>query len=216
MSAGDGGDEAYDPYDDAPEWTDEDEERYQARQDEERRRKKTRRRQALSFTLLVLVVLGAGVVGAGINQGWWEWPFQDEPSASPSSTCGDAAASIAAPADTRVNVLNATDTRGLAAAVGSALTARGYVVEEIGNDSSGVDVTGTVQVRYGPSLDAQAQSVALHFRREALVDDGRTGGVVDLVIGQGFTKLAPAEEAAAAIAAAATTQPVGCGSNTGD
>ena len=216
MSTGDGGDEEYDPYDDVPDWTDEDEERYQARQDEERRRKRTRRRQAGSFAALVLVVLGAGVIGAGINQGWWEWPFREEAPPDPvgSPTCGTLPQTVAAPAAVRVSVLNATDRSGLAAAVGDELERRGYVVVQVGNDRSGRSVEGTAQLRYGPALSAQAQSLALHIPGAVLVDDGRVSDVVDLALGPGYNRMVPAAEAAAAVAAGTPPPQPGCGAGT--
>ena len=217
MSTGDGGDEEYDPYDDVPEWTEEDEERYQARQDEERRRKKIRRRQAASFALLVLLVLGAGVGGAGINQGWWEWPWRTEAPTdavrSP-TTCATLPQTVAAPAAVRVSVLNATDRSGLAAAVGDELERRGYVVVQVGNDRSGTSVTGAAQLRYGPALSAQAQSLALHIPGAVLVDDGRVSDVVDLALGPGYNRMVPAAEAAAAVAAGTPPPQPGCGSGT--
>jgi len=200
--------EEYDPYDDVPEWTEEDEERYQARRHEDSRRRRRRRRQGWSFAVLVLLVLGAGVAGAGIAQGWWEWPFgRQGAEADPGPGPDCSAATISLPDDVQVNVLNATDTRGLAGAVGAEMERRGYTVAEIGNESSGVDVVDAVQVRYGPELVADAQSVALHFRGVVLVDDGRTGDAVDVVLGQGYHRMGGADEAAAAIAAAA---PPGC------
>ena len=131
-------------------------------------------------------------MGAGINQGWWEWPFKDEPTATPSSTCDDVEATIAAAADTRVNVLNATDVRGLASAIGDELTLRGYVVEDVGNEGATSTSPRPSRSAYGPGLEAEAQSVALHFRGVVLVDDGRTGSVVDVVIGQGYRKMGDA------------------------
>ncbi len=209
MSQDDG--DGYDPHDDALEWTDEDEDRYQARRREERRRRRRRRRQGWSFAVLVLVVLGAGVGGAGISQGWWEWPFgREEPDTAAAPSCAPVAATVAAPADVRLNVLNATDRRGLAGQVGGELTARGYVVASIGNEESGVDVAEPAQVRYGPALIAAAQSVAVQIPGAVLVDDGREGEVVDVTLGDGYQALAPAEEATAAIAAAASAQPTGC------
>ena len=215
MSTGEGGEQEYDPYDDAPEWTDEDEERYQARQTEERRRKKIRRRQALSFSVLVLVVLGAGLAGAGVNQGWWEWPFSSSPDDT-TTDCSEVEPTIAAPADVRVNVLNATEIRGLAAAVSTELRKRGYVVEAVGNDESGIAVTESAQVRHGPDLAAEAASVAVQVPGAVLVDDGRTGEVVDIVLGAGYRNVTNVSQAAAAIAAAAPTQPAGCAPTAGD
>ena len=204
----DGPGEEYDPYDDVPEWTEEDEELYQARRHEDLRRRRRRRRQGWSFAVLVLLVLGAGLAGAGIAQGWWEWPFERAEAQAPGEPdCSGAGATIALPEDVQINVLNATDVRGLAAAVAAEMRVRGYTVADVGNDESEVDVVEAVQVRYGPALVADAQSVALHFRGVVLVDDGRTGEVVDVVLGQGYSRMGGAAEAAAVIAASV---PEGC------
>jgi hypothetical protein len=205
---GAGSGDGYDPYEDVPEWTDEDEERYQARRREEIRRRRRRRRQGVSFAFLVLLVLGAGVAGAGITQGWWEWPFGRDARAGtdPSTSgCTPTAPAVAAPAEVQVSVLNATETRGLAAGVAAELRARGYVVARIGNDEGGVEVLESAQVRHGPTLVADARSVALQIPGAVLVDDGRTSEVVDVVLGTGYTAVTPAEEAAAALAAGAST-----------
>lgn len=215
MSQDDG--DGYDPYDDAPEWTNEDEDRYQTRRHEENRRRRRRRRQGWSFAVLVLVVLGVGVGGAGISQNWWEWPFgREEPGTAVAPSCAPVTATIAAPADVRLNVLNATDRRGLAGQVGGELTARGYVVASIGNEESDVEVAEPAQVRYGPSLVAAAQSVAVQIPGAVLVDDGREGEVVDVALGEGYQALATEEEAAAAIAAAVPTAPAGCPPSTSE
>lgn len=206
MSEGTG--EEYDPYDDVPEWTEDDERRYQARRLEERRRRRRRRRQGWSFAVLVLLVLGAGVAGAGIAQGWWEWPLgREDVEADPGPDCSGAEATISLPEDVQLSILNATDIRGLAAAVATEMERRGYTVVEVGNDDSGIDVLDAVQVRYGPALVADAQSAALHFRGVVLVDDGRSGEVVDVVLGQGYSRMGGAEAAEAVIAASV---PPGC------
>ena len=49
-----------------------------------------------------------------------------------------------------------------------------------------------------------------------LVDDGRTGEVVDIVLGAGYRNVTNVSQAAAAIAAAAPTQPAGCAPTAGD
>jgi hypothetical protein len=205
-----GGTGEYDPYEDVPEWTEEDEELYQARRQEDARRRRRRRRQGWSFAVLVLLVLGAGLGGAGIAQGWWEWPFGgDEAEADPGPDCSGAGTgtTVSLPDDVQLNVYNATDIRGLAAAVAAEMELRGYTVADVGNEESEVDVVEAVQIRYGPALTADAQSAALHFRGVVLVDDGRSGEVVDVVLGQAYSRMGGAEEAAAVIAASV---PPGC------
>lgn len=207
-------DGSWDGYDDEPEWTDEDEERYQARVASDRRRKRLRRRQAWSFTALVLLVGLLGLGGAGVVQGWWAWPFGqggDGEARERSNTCPTPSSTLAAPAATQVQVLNATQRRGLAADVAAQLGQRGYAVAGIGNDDSGVAVPEPAQVRHGPEGVLQAQTVAVNIPGAVLVDDGRPGNQVELALGEGFAALATPEEVAAALAPVApTSSPAGC------
>lgn len=203
-----------DGYDDGPEWTDEDEERYQARVAADRRRKHVRRRQAWSFTALVLVVGLLGLGGAGVVQGWWAWPFGqggDGRAGEGSNVCPTPSSTLSAPAATQVQVLNATQRRGLAADVAAQLGQRGYKIAGIGNDDSGVAVAEPAQVRHGPEGVLQAQTVAINIPGAVLVDDGRPGNQVELALGEGFAALATPEEVAAALAPVApTSSPAGC------
>lgn len=197
--------------DEAPDWTEADEERYQARRREEVRRTRRRRRQAASFAAVVLLVLGVGLGAAGIYQGWWEWPLGDDgraTSATDPQACPTPSVTSAPVAEVTVTVLNATETRGLAATVSAEMQARGFTVTEIGNDEA--DVADTAQVRYGPESALQARTVAVQFPGAVLVDDGRAGTDVELSIGTAFTGMTPPEEAAAALAPVPAESPSGC------
>jgi hypothetical protein len=209
--SGDGADEP-DGYDDDAPWTDADEQRYQARRDEELKRGRRRRRQATSFAVLVLLVLGIGVGAAGVYQGWWQWPFgREEPAAAPEPTptpCPTPEVTAAQPADVSVTVLNGTGERGLAARVSGELEDRGYVVADIGNTQS--EVTDIAQVRHGPEGLTAARSVAAQVDGSVLVDDGRTGGAVDLALGAGYTALRPLEVVTPLLEPAPAESPAGC------
>ncbi len=202
---------ADDEYDEADEWTAEDEARYQARRRQELKRVRRARRQAISFTVLVLLVLGAGIGAAGLSQGWWEWPFDDEASgAGATPTCGEPTPVAALPSETTVEVLNATEVRGLANAVSEVLTARGFTVSRIGNEETTIEVLESAQVRHGPDSVLQAQAVAAQFVSAVLIDDGREGRIVELSIGQGYRRMADEETAAAAMAPVPGPSPAGC------
>ena len=198
-------------YDDEPAWTDEDEWRYQQRRHEEVHRTRRRRRQAASFGVLVLLVFGIGLGAAGIYQGWWEWPLDDDPAASSPGGAPDCPAPgvTAAPIPgVTVTVLNATDTQGLAATVSAELQARGFTVTEIGNDEG--EVPDTAVVRFGPESALQARTVAAQFPGTVLVDDARAGTDVELAIGTAFAGMNPPEVAAAAVAPVPAESPSGC------
>ncbi len=198
-------------YGEDEEWTAEDEARYQARRREELKRVRRVRRQAISFTVLVLLVLGAGVGAAGLAQGWWEWPFADESTAADApSVCGEPTPVAALPSNTTVVVLNATDVRGLANAVADALTLRGFTVSSISNEDDAIEVVESAQVRHGPESLLQAKAVAAQFVSAVLVDDGREGRIVEVSIGQGYRRMADEETAAAAMAPVPGPSAPGC------
>ncbi len=201
------------PDSDPPEWTEEDEDRYQLRRREEARRRRRRRRQTWSFAVLVLLVMGAGLAGAGILQGWWEWPFNGDQSSTADpqpQPCPTPSVTAAPPAQVKVVVLNATGQSGLAGAVGQELTARGYLVEAVGNDESGLEFPESAQVRHGPDQLLAARSVAVQFPGSVLVEGDRGGDVVEVAVGVGFTALTPPEEVAALLQPAPAPSPVGC------
>lgn len=194
---------------DEPEWTDDDEVRYQASREAERRRVRRRRRQAASFSVIVLLVLGVGVGAAGVLQGWWGWPFGGS-TAAEGDPCPQPQLTAALPTDTAVVVLNATENRGLAGKVAEQLTARGFEVTGIGNEEPTVEVPETVQVRFGPASVLEAKAVAAQFPAPAMVDDGRTESTVEVAVGLAFTEMVAPEAAAAAIAPVPATSPTGC------
>lgn len=201
----------YDDDENNPPWTETDERRYQARRHEELKRVRRRRRQAASFTVLVLLVMGIGVGAAGVYQGWWEWPFGDEPAAAPTSTasaCPTPEVTAAAPADTTVVVLNGTGRIGLAGGTSEQLEARGFVIESIGNTEA--PVTEVAQVRHGPDGVLQARTVAAQIDGAVLVDDGRAGSTVELALGDPFTALRPPEAVAPLVAPVPVESPAGC------
>ena len=192
-------------------WTEADERRYQARRHEELKRGRRRRRQATSFTVLVLLVLGIGVGAAGVYQGWWDWPLgREETVAGPPAApqCPTPEITAAAPADTTVTVLNATGRSGLAASVADELTARGLTVA--GVDNAEGPVAEVAQVRHGPEGALQARTVGAQVDSALLVDDGRAGTAVELVLGEGYTALRAPEAVAPLITPVPVESPTGC------
>jgi hypothetical protein len=155
--------------------------------------------------------MGIGLGAAGIFNGWWEWPFDDDPAATTAEAGQPCPTPVvtAAPVDqVTVRVLNATDTRGLAATVAAELQARGMTVTEIGNDEA--EVAETAQVRHGPESVLQARTVAAQFPGVVVVDDARPGTDVELSVGTAFTVMVPFEEATAALVPAPAESPAGC------
>jgi hypothetical protein len=106
------------------------------------------------------------------------------------------------PASIHLRVFNATETAGLATTVGASLTERGFVVDEVGNDDSGREVTGVGELRYGPAGKDTATYVHVYVPNAGDFQDIRATAVVDVVIGPEFTTLATPEDVAAALAPA--------------
>lgn len=188
-------------------WTQEDEDRYQEQRLRAETRARTRRRQGLSFFVIVLIVILIGLLGAAINQGVIKMPFGASATPTP---CPTVAAPLK-PSDVTVNVFNATTTSGLAATVSQELSARGYKVGQLGNAPVELrNFPDPVQIHHGPDGLEAAQSLAVQIKGAKLVQDERTDGTVDLLIGQAYTALVPAEEATAALTPAPAASPEGC------
>ncbi|MCE1177953.1 MAG: LytR C-terminal domain-containing protein [Micrococcales bacterium] len=95
------------------------------------------------------------------------------------------------PADVSLNIYNATDKNGLAAKASNAMAARGFFIGTVANDPKKAKVPGVAQVRYGSATVNEARFVALHVPGATLVNDGRTSGDIDLVLGERFTAVKP-------------------------
>lgn len=145
--------------------------------------------------LLVLAVAAAGV--------WWNVLRQDKQDQASQAAACRSAADVAPPtgldpAGITLRVLNATDTSGLAQTVAAALQERGFLVGEVANDSSGRQVTGVGELRYGPRGADAARYVRVYLPDAGDYPDTRADATVDVVVGPDFTTLASAEEVTAA------------------
>ncbi|HSF26327.1 MAG TPA: LytR C-terminal domain-containing protein [Actinomycetes bacterium] len=174
-------------------------------------RSSRRRRSGVLRHAIVLVLALVLVVGAGVGA-WW-FTLRSQP-AAPLPACPTPTVTVAAPispapvAEVKVNVYNATSRQGLAGRVSTALKERGIAVLKVANDPLKKTVPGTAEIRFGPAGESAAETVRLLIDGATLVVDKRTDATVDVVLGQGYTTLRTAEEAAAA-ATAAPTPPAG-------
>ena len=152
--------------------------------------------------LIFLLVLALAALGV-----WW-YVLRQETQEVEREAEACASATEAAPPTTldpaaiNLRVFNATDTAGLAQTVATALKERGFVVEEVANDTSGREVTGVGELRHGARGSEAAEYVRLYLPQAGDYLDTRATAVVDVVIGPEFTALASAEEVAAALAPA--------------
>jgi hypothetical protein len=111
----------------------------------------------------------------------------------------------AQPSDISLDVLNATETSGLAATVAEELTAQGFSVGDVGNESAAV---GTTIVRHGPDSLEQARTVAAAIPGARLKENERVVGSdgLQLVIGPNYTEVVPVE-----VPPAGAAEPAGAG-----
>jgi hypothetical protein len=152
--------------------------------------------------LIFLLVLALAALGV-----WWNVLRQEEREVQQEAEAC-ASASEAAPPTTldpagiNLRVLNATDTAGLAQTVATALQERGFVIDEVANDSSGREVTGVGELRHGPRGTEAAEYVRLYVPGSGDYLDTRATAQVDVVVGPEFSTVATADEVAAALAPA--------------
>ncbi|MFE9422655.1 LytR C-terminal domain-containing protein [Kitasatospora sp. NPDC006697] len=132
-------------------------------------------------------------------------------SASPSALGSPlpAVTAVPSPQAVTVNVLNSTDKAGLAAHTADELKKRGFIVGKVGNAPATLQkkVPGSAEVVGGQSGAAAAALLGAQVAGAATLDDGRTDGSVDFVIGDGFTALLDPNAAAAALADATKPSP---------
>jgi hypothetical protein len=150
--------------------------------------------------LIFLLVLALAALGV-----WWNVLRQEKQDAAEQAAACESAAEAAPPtglepAGITLRVFNATDTPGLAQTVATALGERGFVIDEVANDSSGREVTGVGELRHGARGNEAARYVRLFLPDAGDYLDTRATAVVDVVVGPEFSTLASAEEVAAALA----------------
>ncbi|MGF1428827.1 LytR C-terminal domain-containing protein, partial [Kitasatospora sp. LaBMicrA B282] len=132
-------------------------------------------------------------------------PGAGAPAASPLP----AATAAPQPQQVTVNVLNATDKTGLAAKTADDLKQRGFTIGKVGNAPTALEnkVTGPAELVGGKGGAGAAALLGAQVSGAATMDDGRTDGSVDFVIGEGYTALLDPNAAQAALAAALKPSP---------
>ena len=154
--------------------------------------------------LVFLLVLALAALGV-----WWK-VLADEGARAEADEAACATAAEAPPSldpgTVSVRVFNATDRAGLANEVAAQLQQRGFVVDEIANDSSGREVTGTGEVRHGPRGTEAARFLALFLPGAGSFQDTRADARVDLVVGPDFTELTPPDQLASTLSPIASAE----------
>jgi len=151
--------------------------------------RRRRRRTALVLTALTLMLALVLVYAVAFYQGWL----------GGSDTTADtdqvtATAPPLQPGDVRVNVYNAKGEPGLAGRTSEELETRGFAVDAVDNDPEDASIAHSADIRHGPQGLESAELMQQSVPGSKLVADEREGTEIDLVLGDGFTELAPAQE----------------------
>ena len=93
------------------------------------------------------------------------------------------------PSDITVNVYNSTTRKGLAKTASQALAGQQFRIQAVGNDPLKKTITAVAEIRYAKSTTEQAKVLAARFPGAKLVQDKRTTGILDVSLGQKFTKV---------------------------
>lgn len=150
------------------------------------RARKRRERRALT----ILAVCGLLVVGSIV----FAMTFISTPKKQ-AGPCPHGTAGAPAPesAGFTLNVYNAGGPKGVAGSTAEAMKSHQLTIGSIGNDPYRAKLDGTAQVRFGPEGASMAKKyVAPLVSGAVLVDDGRDGSSVDLVVGSQAPSIASA------------------------
>lgn len=153
----------------------------------ERARRRRERRSMAILTLCALLVIGAVVFAA---------TFMSQPSKPKAGECPSGQSSSTPPqAGFPLNVYNAGGPKGAAGDTADALRTYEFSVGTVSNDPYKKKISDTGEIRFGPGGAENAKKyVAPRVPGAKLVQDGRDGAGVDVVVGPQFPTL---EKAAA-------------------
>ena len=178
-----------------------------------RRRRRRRPLWQLVVTAVLAVVIVLGLLYLVVQM----FNGSDEPDAAATPMPSPCATVMVSPAESlpsvsrvRVNVYNATQTPGLASGTAEVLRARGFTVKEVGNAVGNRQVTSLGEIRYGPKGKPSAELLEYYFPGAALIPDGRSKRVVDVLLGEKFTAVVD-DATVAAKKASPTPSPSGPG-----
>ena len=145
-----------------------------------------RRRAVATMALVFVLLLGAFFIALAFTQGW---VGDRSPQANPPAACVPWT-EPPAPKDITVNVFNATSRRGIAVKAAQTLAGQKFRIADVRNDPLRKQIDGVAEVRYGKQTLAQAKVLAQRFPGAKLVVDSRTTGILDVVLGEQYTKVA--------------------------
>lgn len=132
-----------------------------------------------------LLVVGAVVFAAA---------FMSQPAKPKAGACPSGASGARPPQSSfTVNVYNGGGQKGAASDAADALRTYDFSVGAVGNDPYRKTLSGAGEIRFGPSGAENAKKyVAPRVPGVSLVEDGRDGTGVDVVVGPQFSPLSKA------------------------
>ena len=143
--------------------------------------RRQRRRRLLLFVTLPGLILGTATVATAYGTGLL--------GQSETVTCEP----VSVPAPERdsfeVELLNSSDTSGLASEIGRDLDSRDFDIASVGNADSSVYVKGAATIYYGEDGRDNALLLQKQIPGAKTWNDAREGSSVQLVLGYGFDKL---------------------------
>ncbi len=183
------------------------------------RRRRKHERQAVVFGSLIAALALAGLGATAVYTGAMEMSLLDRDFTTPepdpetvvaAPPCLPADTLPVDPATTQIRVQNGTTRAGLAGRTQTDLQARSFVVIETGNYRP-VGVTGTARIRFGEAGIGAAYTLAAHIPEPVLLLDRRADATVDVILGDDYEALVPADEAALALVPTEPlANPLGC------
>ena len=145
---------------------------------------------AFVITLLTGTIVYAGSYVQG-------WVGAATPAAGTNASCNKTASKVAlTPHDVTLNVYNATDKLGLAAAVALALQKQGFTIATVDNDPLGRTIPGVGEIRHGDSGLEGSTLAAQRLPGAGLMLDSRMDASVDVVLGNKYKVLTIPRKAA--------------------
>lgn len=147
----------------------------------------------------------AGIFGIGFATGWFSHVEQFVPveGADPTPCITLAiypAEFVPKPSEVTINVLNGSDRIGMATITAQVLERRGFNLGTVDNFDDYV-VKESAEIHYGPAGKDVALLLQAYVEGAVLIlDDARSGAVVDVVIGQGFQEVRERDAAQAELA----------------
>ena len=146
------------------------------------------------MTLVIMLLAGTVVYAGSYVQGW---VGAATPTSGTNASCNKTASNTAlAPHDVTLNVYNATDKIGLAAAVALALQKQDFTIATVDNDPLGRTIPGVGEIRHGDSGLEGSALAAQRLPGAVLVLDSRMDASVDVVLGNKYKVLTVPPKAA--------------------